>query len=386
LAADDFLTPSDKLLLQREFDAPEPENLPGLVDKLPPGTPLPTILYRYLVRPKGGMQNRHLRPFIRCAHCKGKRHWKGFVIELEDESLALLGHKCGREQFGIDFRRVEADFHSARNRQDDLKRVIELRALFPAFEQELGGLVRLGALGVFDTYMQAMRNFGMFRYVLQEAARHNEGVLTCRAVERNREEEQRRAERLPLYKHHTQRVSGAQTAYDRRKRVEDMQQWLKSLPPVEIEKFETIGRMVGGGIFNIGLNASLARDVQGPRNLLAAQIDEFMSTRSDHWTKRRLISAVNKLRQGVGLMYRGLGVLQELDKFTAPENLALIARWSRREIELPLPRVPFPLKASGRALTDEDDRFRLALPANWALPVTPHMNALARALGAVGDD
>ena len=36
------------------------------------------------------MQNKHLRPFIRCAHCEGKRHWKGFVIQLDDGSLALV--------------------------------------------------------------------------------------------------------------------------------------------------------------------------------------------------------------------------------------------------------------------------------------------------------
>src|SRR5262249_62334742 len=136
VSAVDFLTEAARLLSLREFEAPEPESLPGLVDRLPPGTPMPTILYRYHVRPKGGMQNKHLRPFIRCAHCQGKRHWKGFVIQLDDGSLALLGHNCGEDQFGIDFRRIEADFHTARNRQVDLRRLVELRALIPAFEHE----------------------------------------------------------------------------------------------------------------------------------------------------------------------------------------------------------------------------------------------------------
>jgi hypothetical protein len=381
VAADDFLTVADRLLLLREFDAPEPESLPGLVDTLPPGTPTPTILYRYHVRPKGGMQNKHLRPFIRCAHCEGKRHWKGFVIQLDDGSLALLGHNCGEDQFGIDFRRVEADFHTARNRQADLRRLLEVRRLIPAFEQELDGLRYSGAMVAFDAYMAGLRRFGKLRLFLQDTARRNDGVLTCRAVHRDREAEAHHARGLPLFKHHEERISGAMTEYMRRTRIEDRQRWLDSLPPIEHEEIEILGRIVGGGIFYMGLDGSLVRDMQGPRNLLAGQIDEFMSNSSDYWNKRKLTSGVNRLRQGIGLIYRGLGLLQELDKFTAADNLTTIAKWSRREIELPQPRVEFSVKASGRTLIDEEDRFRLALPSNWALPTTPHMDAMARLLG-----
>jgi hypothetical protein len=386
VAADDFLTEADRLLLLREFDAPEPESLPGLVDRLPPGTPMPTILYRYHVRPKGGMQNKHLRPFIRCAHCEGKRHWKGFVIQLDDGSLALLGHTCGQDQFGIDFRRVEADFYAARNRQADLGRLVEIRGLIPAFEQELDALRYSGVMAAFDTYMTGLRRFGQLRLVLQDTARRNDGVLTCRAVHRDREAEERHAKSLPQYKHYLEKIGGALTDFMRRERVQEQQRWLESLPRIEHEEIEALGRIAGGGIFYMGLDGSLVRDMQGPRNLLAVQIDEFMSNRSDYWNKRKLSSGVNRLRQGINLIYRGLGLLQELDKFTSADNLATIAKWSQREVELPQPRIAFAVKASGRTLIDEDGRFQLVLPPTWALPTTPHVNALARVLGEVAGD
>ena len=382
-----FLTEADRLLLLREFIAPEPESLPSLIKALPVDAKILNILYRYDVTPKGGMKNRHLRPFVHCAHCQSAHHWRGFVIQLDndDGSLALIGEDCGEKQFDLDFRRVENDFNVHRGRQNDLRRVIEIRSLIPAFEQELDGLRRSALIGAFDAYMAGLRTFGKLPFILQSASRNNDGVLTCVSYRRDTDAEERYAKTSPLYKHHNERIAGAQTEYIRRTRIEDKQHWLDSLPRIEHEEIETFGRIVGRGVFDMGVKDSLVAGMQAARNLLTIQVDEIMCNRSDYWTKRRLISSINRLRQVTELVYRALRLLAELDKFTAPANLATIAKWSRREVELPQPRIEFSVKAGGRTLIDEDDRFRLALPSSWAMPTTPHMDALARTLGEVAD-
>ena len=177
IAADDFLTEADRLLLLRDFVAPDPELLLGLLDKLPDNAKIFDILYRYDPTPEGGMRNRHKRPFLHCAHCQGARHWRGFVIQLgdDDESLALIGEDCGEKQFGLDFRRVENDFNADRGRQADLRRLIEIRTLIPAFKQELDELRRSAAVAAFDAYMAGLGRFGKLRTVLQETTRRNNG-------------------------------------------------------------------------------------------------------------------------------------------------------------------------------------------------------------------
>jgi hypothetical protein len=386
VAADDFLTETDRLLLVREFNSPDPESIPGLLDTLPPDARVLDILSRYDVTPEGGMRNRHKRPFLHCAHCRGARHWRGFVIQLDDanESLALIGEDCGEKQFGLDFRRVESDFNAERGRQADLRRLMEIREQIPAFEQELDALRKSAVMHDFDTYMAGLSRFGKLRFVLRETAQRNDGVLTCVSHHRDHDAEERHAKTLPLYKHHSERIAGAQTEYIRRTRMEERQQWLDTLPSVEYSKTETLGRFVGGEIFEA--NGSIAAGMRAARDMLATLAGEFMCDRSDYWTARGITASVKKMGEGIGLVYRALRMLAELDKFTAAENLATIAKWSQREVELPQPRIEFSVKASGRTLIDEDDRFRLSLASNWALPTTPHMNALAHALGEVTSD
>ncbi|HVY41749.1 MAG TPA: hypothetical protein VG966_01870 [Hyphomicrobiaceae bacterium] len=332
------------------------------------------------------MKKRHHRPFVHCAHCRAAHHWRGFVIELDDKdrSLALIGEDCGEKQFHLDFRRVERDFNAHRGRQVDLRQVIEIRNLTPAFEQELHALRHSSSIGAFDAYMAGLNKLGL-RFVLQSASRNNNGVLTCVSYRRDTEAEEHHAMTLPIYKHHMERIAGAQTDYIRRTRIEEKKRWLDSLPRVEHREVEILGRVVGGGIFEMGVKDSLVAGMQAAWNLVTVQVEEFMRNRSDYWTKRRLTNSISRLNQGIELVYRALRLLNELNKFTSADNLATISKWSQREVELPQPRIRFSVKAFERVLIDENDTFRLTLPSNWAVPITPHMDALARTLGnAIG--
>jgi hypothetical protein len=367
--------------MQRAFDTPDPEGLPNLNEKLPEGVLVKNILYRYDVTPEGGMRNLDRRPYIHCAHCQGAHHWRGFVIEIENGTLALLGKNCGEDQFGIDFRRVERDFNVARSRQADLRRVIEIRALLPAFESDLEVLRRSGAMRAFDTYMLGLRRFGRLPRALQRMAEKNDGLLTCTSFRRDREAEARRAEKLPQSKHFQEKIAGAPTPYMRQMRVQEYERWLESQPPIEHETVETIGHMVGSGIFVVEPGGMVA-GMQAAREALAVEIDAFLCSRSDEWTStRRLQHATRMLRLRVELVHRALGLLAELDRFTAAENLGVIAQWSQREVQLPQPRIDTLVRAEGRTLTDEDGRYALALPGSWGLPATPALDALRAKLG-----
>lgn len=386
IADEDFLTEEHRALLAREFDTSDPERMLDLRSTLPADAVVKKILFKYDKRPPGGMLNRELRPFIRCAHCKFKRHWRGFVVELMDDTLALIGEDCGEDQFGITFRLVHDDFNAQIAQQKDLRRVMKLRALLRPFADELQGLKQAVAFAAFDDYLAGLRRFGRLYGVLTEAAQLKGGLLTYRVIERNLEAEEQNARAHPQYKHHQERIAGAQTDFIRRSRVEDQKVWLASLPRVEKERVVAVGKFVGGGIFAMDRDSRLAVDMRAPRALLTQRIDEFMGNRSDYWTSRRLTAASKDLQRGVELLQRALDLLQSLDDFTAATNLALIADWSQREVSVPLPRIQYSVKSSGRQLIDEEDRFDLELPSTWQMPKLTHLVALAEALGDSGDN
>lgn len=376
-----FLSERDKLLLVRKFDVPQPEALSGLVERLPDNVAMPTILFRYDVTPDGGMRKKDARQFVSCAHCHAARHWRGFVLELAEGPLALIGEDCGEEQFGIDFRRVESDFHTARNRQGDLQRLIEIRYLLLPLERELDMLRSSAAVGTFDAYMSGLRCFGKLRFALQQIAQQRHGLLTCTSYERDLEAEARREHDSLEAAYHRDRIVASQNDGVRRRRIDDRKRWLRSLPPIECATVEAHGRMVGGAIFDMAPGDSLSLGMRATRAAIQAQANEFLSNGSEYWTKRGLARALNKLRQSVGLVYRALTLLAELDRFASADNLATVAKWSQREVMLPHARIEFSVKVDGRTLIDEDDRHILALPSTWAVPSAPCLAALREALG-----
>jgi hypothetical protein len=367
--------------MQREFDTRDPEGLPGLVDELPDDAVVHNIHYRYDVTPEGGMRNRERRRFVHCAHCEAARHWRGFVTELADGALALVGEDCGEKQFGLDFRRVATDFHAALGLQSDLRRVMEIRAMLPACESELDALRRCGAMPAFDAYMAGLRRFGRLAVALQRIAEQQDGVLACTSYRRDREAEARRAKVLPAARHYLEKIAGAQTDFMRRQRQEEYQNWLDSQPRIEHGTLELIGRMTGSGIFVMAPGA-MVKSMGAAREVLGAGIELFLCSHSDDWhNKKTLRQGLGTLRQGVELTHRAVEMLAELDRFAAAENLSLVSAWSQREVECPQSRIGRAVKVNGRILIDEEEDDAVALPADWVVPVTPCLDALRTMLG-----
>jgi hypothetical protein len=80
---EEFLTPPDYLLMQREFDTPDPEGLPGLVEELPAGAAVRNIHYRYDVTPL----RRALAAAGSCMRCRR--------VSAPGRATALWRRSCG---------------------------------------------------------------------------------------------------------------------------------------------------------------------------------------------------------------------------------------------------------------------------------------------------
>ncbi|MGA9868163.1 MAG: hypothetical protein WBQ75_17190 [Acetobacteraceae bacterium] len=93
------------------------------VDMVPDGTQLLRIIAGY----------KHRASKLRCGkpHC-GVMHNKGFVVQLEDGSHALIGHVCGKALFGTKWEEYEGEHLELRERQRLLTRK---RAFLDAYPQ-----------------------------------------------------------------------------------------------------------------------------------------------------------------------------------------------------------------------------------------------------------
>jgi hypothetical protein len=108
---------SDQQLLDTELTTDAPENLEKLVFVLPSGDEDSHVEYKYDLR---GQE----REKLRCIHCN-QPHLAGFVVR-KGEHRFLVGHICGNHIYGEDFDRYTADFHTAINRQQSLRKRREI--------------------------------------------------------------------------------------------------------------------------------------------------------------------------------------------------------------------------------------------------------------------
>lgn len=378
----DFLSERDRLLLQRKFDVADPESLQGLVARLPDGAEMHDILFRYDVTPAGGMKNM-ARPFVSCAHCHGARHWRGYVIELVDDSLALIGEDCGAKQFGIKFNQVESDFHADRSRQSDLRRLIELRQAIPGFVAELQEFRRAPEVIAYDAYMARLRRDARQLFLaLRQLTTVGDGWLICTSYERDAEAEKRRMLTDPEFAEIRRKIAAAKHEGVRRRWVKAEKKWMRNQQPIEKAVEEVIGRLAGGGVLKADIAQTLAQGVAAAVAMIRVQATDFMEKRSDEWTQKTIKKGIDTISNGIVILDRAVALMAEMDRFTSAANLALIAQWSAREVELPQPRVRFLVNASDRTLIDEEDRWRLELPTEWGMPPLPHLDHMRAFLAA----
>src|SRR6185312_5137817 len=148
------LSGSDREILERRFRLREPQKYPGLTVRVERGVSAKRILYWYDETPPGGERAGHKKHII-CAF--GHPHWIGFVVELEDGRVVLVGNKCARKEFGYEIAEVIKSFGAQRDRQFELLRLLALRQAWPSMLSELRELKFHPTVLAYDNYWREMR-------------------------------------------------------------------------------------------------------------------------------------------------------------------------------------------------------------------------------------
>jgi hypothetical protein len=129
---------TDDYLLQNDLRIQDPEAEQSLLETVPDNGEVPSLVGWYNVRPEGGKRNPdYSDTFVWCAHCRGRRHWAGYLARYSDGTGILIGNVCGNKQYGVDFDRVENEFISNKNRQTYLRQFAALKASIAPMVAEL---------------------------------------------------------------------------------------------------------------------------------------------------------------------------------------------------------------------------------------------------------
>lgn len=131
---------SDEQLLSVELTTDDPENLPNIIQELPPGDEEPHVEYKYDLRGS-------TREYFRCVH-GNHPHLAGFVMR-KGNNRFLVGHMCGKKIYGESFEHYTADFDAALNRRDALRRKKEIEEATEPFDRWLD---EVSASAVFEQY------------------------------------------------------------------------------------------------------------------------------------------------------------------------------------------------------------------------------------------
>jgi len=348
----------DRNLLTQQFRIREPQSLAGLTLSAKRGVKAKRILYWY-----NEATPDNNKPVL-CAF--GHPHGKGLVVELEDDSIILVGHTCALKDFGFDIGVIMNDFDAAQDRQFQLLRLVAIREALPGALRELCGLKYLPAVLGYDAYWRAFQqHFGELHSKLQRCVKTNVGRLVNIECVRdgNAEEKAARKERPELFKAHEKADPS------RKKYLAD-----------EIKKFIDARHKRYKNV-SVDLGQCASWQLLDPRSLSPRDLIADVVATAESLGVHRLSSTFTKrdfakVRNGVDRISEKLANatarIDDLYRFTSEANIALIAQWARGE--------GLDIIAEGRTLIAES--YVLAPPALAAWPKLPQFERLegARAI------
>lgn len=347
------LSARDRELLEHRFCIKEPQKLSGLTERIEKGAVPVRILHGYDETPQGGRKAGH-KPHIRCAF--GHLHWHGFVVELEDGRTALIGEDCARDHFGKEIiDHIEGVYNDQKDRQFEVRRLMAIRAAFPAAFEELRALTGTTAVQGFDAFWKTLSHkHGKASRELAACVRSSQGRLIDYRKERDE-----RAEEIAAKKSKPElfdAVDTASTLEARRIAVGRLKKFLDSQPHRYKEKPVDIGPCDGWRLLN-GSERPLAKLI-GEAVLLGARIDQAKPI--EQWGKSDFARMRRTLDELFAKLDEASGIVADLVKLTSSANLERIADWAHQR---------------GQNIQVSD----LELPPGYAWPQTPAIDALRAA-------
>jgi hypothetical protein len=321
LAETDFLSAEDRALLAREFTVANPEEVPNLVDELPPLEGTPEIVAKYHVTDRR-------RPRLRCAKCGERVHWKGYVLRLPAGKHALLAERhCGRAAFGLNWEQVERAFLQQVSRQSDLVRLEKVRGAFSVFLSEVQSIRSHPQVLAYDKYYNDLRHsFGPLSRGLGKSPKQL-GLFNAEVLVRNKEAEYSRAKRqVPDLVEAAEDVSVGPEHRARNQRRLD--KWLDQQQPIFKTDIERFGPCLGDAILRDDSPSTLLDDVIKRTGQVQALLD---IRNSSDWTAAALTEGFKAINQIVEDVDQVLLTLARFQRFTSRRNMVALAGWATRD-------------------------------------------------------
>lgn len=280
----------------------------------------------------------------------------------------IAERQCGREAFGLKWDAVESQFNADRDRQLDLKRVLQVEPLLIPLISEVQASVTAGNLQGHARYLTDLRTrFGLFGQALAKMARQG-GVLEATHYVRNRAKEEERVRKVrPDLIEEVERPM-LELAYRQRAR-KALDRFIEDHCKVEEPAQKIIGQCRGWGSFVPG---------PAPHVLLAEALASLMSTRQalgDRNAATKLGPALKEIAAACEDITQALDLARELERFVAWDNLEQIAQWAAMDGSL-----RFAFAVEGTALVDKLTGHRLALDGAWDIPTMRSLERMKSAL------
>lgn len=230
------------------------------------------------------------RERISCAipGCSAKHH-KGFIVQLKSGRKIIVGHKCARDHFGIDWEAEVARHDRDTKRQDAL---LSLDAIRPSLAGGLAAAYQLDAIvDMMDKRQKSLEmTLGGLWFELRRQVSDGSDVLSY------------------------QRLIAGSAFADARER-----QGKKTA----MSETVTVGRLSG---------AAFVRIVELPRSLKAAKTAlhaaQSLAGSSHNVESIKLTRAVSAAQRALSTIRGFADIAKASDAFLTPPNFALIARWA----------------------------------------------------------
>jgi len=312
---------SDAELLGKAFQVSDPEALSGLIQNIPENSELPVIEYKYDVSPAP----KRSREYVYCAHCKKPTHWKGYVVSLGENRRALIGHCCGKKQFGFDFGKVENTFNRESERQRNLRRILPS---YPRLVATRAIIIELQSERIFhkldELRAEARLNWHDFEASLLKSI-SSENFLVAETNEIDYPQFER--EKASIIRYYDRLLSGRMPVSERQRLKNEQSRQLKSLKPKYRTSIHQVGIVYGLGF--VRAKTANADQLEGLRHQIWNLCEELNTSPSDKLSDTRLKSIWRQIKRISDDLVRLCDLAQQANVFFDPENLARIEAWSK---------------------------------------------------------